>query len=613
MRTRMTKAGFTLVEVLVVVLIATIVLMVLASVLGSSFEILRTGETRAQLNSNARIALEYMCDDLTSATGIPLSSDRDLNGYPDETPSPYGYDEQAYWRVADWDTNNVPVVSTSLFISEAWGDRVMTSHDSTVVVAGQQVTNRSFALPKLLRSRPDKQVAEYRSLFRLAIPAANDMPYYLASEWDRDGDGTLAPADLRNTGSANPAAANDGLGEIQGYPEVVPVGPYKETAAVIQDLFGYTDDNQGVIRVRQIPIASNITAIKFEYMHEVPVYMSRVSGNDIEIAYQDITDGSISFMPADYELGSGMDNLVPLISGWELRVIDVAYNGSNDGSGWWVDPVTNAEYGTIIWQLADQYPEGFDPNKPDGTHVTPNTLSGLGDSIGSGWGMTVFYTPTDASDEPVNGPIDRLAFVTTGISGGQTMEGGVAEMRPDMSAIHGNNYYNYSINPTGIGDFGDADGIPDGDGVPDDPVPGWWLPYVRAVRVTVVATPRQVIEERRASSGQRGSGNTVVYYRLDSPVPYADADRLQPLLNQKQDYIGAGRDVVLTKTVPVDFVYRTELITDPFSAEPGDFRRRVEHNYFAGLSITYPDPLGPDDMIRARTPVEKLREKNPLP
>ena len=179
-----------------------------------------------------------------------------------------------------------------------------------------------------------------------------------------------------------------------------------------------------------------------------------------------------------------------------------------------------------------------------------------------------------------------------------------------MRTVHGLNYYSYSIDPTGRGDFGDADGIPDGDGMADDPVPGWWLPYLRAVRVTIVATPRNIIEQRRSRSGQTAKSGNVAYYRLDSPVPYADADRLAPQYHLRQDYIGSGRDVVLTRTVPVDYVYQQELVTDAFSAEAGNIRR-VERNFFTGARIMYADPVNPDQQIRARTPVEKLLEKNP--
>lgn len=600
-------AGFTLVEVLVVVLIASIVLIVLASVLGSSFEVLRTGETRAQLNSNARTALEYICDDAKSATEIPLSFDRDLNGFMDEDPV-YGYDEKAYWRVADWDsTDNTWAVNTSFWISEAWGDRIMLTHDSTVNVAGQHVTNRSFTIPKVLRTRPDLKVVEYNSLFRLAIPASNDMPYYLASEWDRNGDGVLDISDLRNSGTANPAARWDGTGEIQGYPELVSVGPYKETAALIQDLFGYTREPGPVTRIHQIPIASNITRIKFEYLQEVPVYYSRLNGLEVEIAYQDLNDGSIDYISADSELSSSMQNKVPMIARWELRPIDVAYNsdfvdsgGNGPGSG-----NTGLHYGGIFWQLQDQYPEGLDDRKRDGTHVTPNTIAGLGDKVPGGWGMSIFYTKDEDGE---NAPIDRLAYVTTSVSGGQPIEGGIAELRPDMRAVKGDTYYSYSINPTGRGDLGDADGIPDGDGVPDDPVPGWWLPYLRAIRVTVVATPRNIIEERRSRSGQEGKSGMLLYYRLDSPVPYSDPNRLVPQANLTQDYIGAGRDVVVTKTVPVNFVYRQELVTDPFSAESLSLRR-VEYNYFNGNRTMRIDPVNPDEQIRARDPITKAIER----
>jgi len=603
---RHTSAGFTLVEVLVVVLIASIVMVVLASVLGSSFEVLRTGETRAQLNSNARLACDYICDDISSASAIPLSFDRDLNGYPDEDIT-YGYDTQAFWRVADWDPDDNPFISTGFMISEAWSDRLMLSHDSKMLVAGQNVENRAYTVPKLLRTRPDKRVVEYTSLLRLAIPATNDMPYYLAGEWDRNGDGVLNIADARNSGTASPAVG-DGFGEIQGYPDLVPVGPYKETCALIQDLFGYPEDETTVLRVRQIPIASNITRVKYEYLHEVPVYMSRVDGGNVQIAYQSLVDGDIEFIDEDYERTGDMIDMIPLISHWELRPIDVAYN--ND----YVDPDTGAIYNGIHWQLQDQYPEGQNAGKLDGTHVVPATLTGLGSGIttGSGWSMCEFnHIDSTGDDIADNLTIDRYGFVTTSISGGQTVEGGIAMMRPDMEAIQGSSYYAMSIDPSGIGDMGDADGIPDGDGIPDDPVPGWWLPYLRAVRVTVVTTPRQTIEERREKSGQPGKSGATLYYRLDSPIPYADPNRLEPLVSNKQDYIGSGRDVVISKTVPVEFNYRKELVCDP--TYPLSFARRSDYNYFYGWYRMMRDPADPDTVIGAADPVQKLMEKDPIP
>jgi prepilin-type N-terminal cleavage/methylation domain-containing protein len=592
------RAGFTLVEVLVVVLIASIVMAVLASVLASSFEVLRTGETRAQLNSNARIALNYICDDISTGSGIPLSFDRDLNGYPDEHFN-FGYDELANWRVAEWDADDLPVLSSSFWISEAWGDRVYVSHKSEVVVDGQNVVNRSFAVPRVLRTRPTRQVSEYMSLLRLAIPASNDMPYYLASEWDRTGDGIV---DAYNTGTGNPDVVGDGAGEIDGYPEVVAVGPYKETAVLIQDLVGYDDDpEESVIRVRQIPVASNITRMKLEYLHQVPVYYSRWSGSDIEIAYQSLDTGEISWIEASYERNSSMEDHVPIVSHYEQRVIDVTANAT------YTDPEGNVDYYGTNWRLQDQYPEGLSVDKLDGTHTTPNSL-GL-----ENWSMSILYNDNDGDRIADTAPPDRYAYVTTSYSGTSVIEGGIAGLRPDMEALHGSGYYDYSTDPIGEGiDFGDADGIPDGDGVPDDPVPGWWLPYLRAVRVTVVATPNQIIEQRRAQSGSRGSNGNPVYYRLDSPVPYQDANRTIPLPNLRKDYIGAGRDVILSRIVPVEYVYRTELITDPADIQP-DGLRRVEYNYFRGRSVMFNDPMDPSAALDpASNPITRLYEKDPL-
>lgn len=604
-----------MVEILVVVLIASIVLAVLASVLGSSFEILRTGESRAQLNSNARVALEYITDDISSASYIPLATDRDLNGVPDESPT--DFNDAAIWRVA-WYDNNVPVVAASYFLSDAWSDRIRTVHDSTVIVSDQEVQNRSFAIPKTLTENGQERVAEYSSLFRLAIPANNKMPYYLALEWDRNGDGEITLADLRNTGTANPDAAGDGFGEIVGYPELVPIGAHKETAVAVQDIFADYRDGSSQ-RYRLIPIASNITRIKYEYLHEVPVYQSRFNGSEIEIAYQDLNDGSINWVPESSTRTSEMEHRVPMLSHWEMRVIDVADNSS------YTDTSTGATYSGMVWRLADQYPEGYDPDKADGSHVNPNTGLGLGVQMGAshtGWNCAAFYNTSTTGGASDNAPIDRLGFVTTGSSGPNALEGGIAAFRPDMSTIQGTSYYNHTTSPTGIGDFGDADGIPDGDGVPDDPVPGWWLPYMRAVKVTIIATPRRVIEDRMAASGQRPKGpkpttgiasvdsNPNVFYRLDSPVPYGDPDRVVPMKNMRKDYVGVGQDIILTKTVPVDYVYKLEPITDPYSGELGGLRR-VDRNYFRGLVALFSDPVDPDTQIRALTPRQKLEEKNP--
>jgi len=123
------RRGFTLIEVLVVLVIAAIVMSVLISVMGSSFEILRAGENKAKLNANARLLIDYLANDIQSASYIPLASDRDLNGYPDEADPNNGYREDAVWRVAKL-VNNVPAFHSSFFLSEAWSDRIMTRHFS---------------------------------------------------------------------------------------------------------------------------------------------------------------------------------------------------------------------------------------------------------------------------------------------------------------------------------------------------------------------------------------------------------------------------------------------------------------------------------------------------
>jgi prepilin-type N-terminal cleavage/methylation domain-containing protein len=609
MRTKLTSpAGFTLVEVLVVLVIASIVLVVLGSVLGSSFEILRTGESRAQLNSNVRAALEYMSDDITSASMIPLSFDRDLNGVPDEYDyTDWGTDEHARWRMAFQGTQGL-VLFTNYWISEAWSDRLQTVHDRSMIVDGQSVENRSFSMPKAIRSGADK-VADYRSFLRLAIPANAQMPYYLAQETDWDGDGIV---DARNTGFSG--------GQIAGYPGLVPVGPRKESSVLLQDLYYRYRDEDVIRRVRQMPISSNITRVKFEYLHEVPVYLSRVDGGDLEIAYQifdpgNSDHGSVIWAAADWEQSTGTANCVPLVDHWELRVIDVAYDTNTGADPFWVDPISDVQYAVTRWRLQDQYPEGFNDGKREGTHVTPATGMGL-----DNWTCSVFYADPDGDDQYQDAPVDRLAFVTVGVTdgargllgNGTMIEGGMAPLRPDMAAIHGNSYYSTTSNPTGAGvDYGDADGIPDGDGIPDDPVPGWWLPYLRAVRITVVGTPNQTIEQRSSASGKPGSTGVALYYRLDSPVPYTDADRTRPLYNQTQDYIGQGKDLIVTKTVPVDYVYRKELITDPFSAEL-QMLRRVDLNLFTAEAAVFPDPVDPDEPIRARDPYTKyLQATNP--
>jgi prepilin-type N-terminal cleavage/methylation domain-containing protein len=606
------RRGFTLIEVLVVLVIASIVFSVLITVMGSSFEILRAGESKAKLTANARLALDFITNDISSAAYIPLSSDRDLNGWPDEADDALqrGYREEAVWRVAK-NVNDIPVIHSSYFLSEAWSDRIMTRHFSSGFGDFFGVAQEGAAIPKVIRAAGADRSAQWISFLRLVVPANQQMPYYLIPESDRNGDGSPDPM---NTGVSG--------GIIQGYPEVVAVGPHKETAVATQDIFYALEGDEEFRRVRQIPISSNITRIRYEYFHEVPVYQSRNAGGTLEVLAQDVTDGSVSWITAD---GNRATNMVPLVDHWEQRIVDVGYNGTNGNSPMWTDPGTGTEYAPTHYKLQDQYPEGYDDAKRTGDHVAPATNVGLGTLTGSGnisagWNCTVFYNiDNDGDNVGDNAPIDRLAFTTTGVSTtGNAVEGGIAQLRPDMEALHGTGYWNYTLDPTGQGDFGDADGIPDGDGQPDDPIPGWWLPYVRAIRVTVVATPSSVIAERTTKSGQNGSQGTPVYYRLDSPVPYSDPDRLIALPTQKRDYIGAGSDLVLTKTIPVNFIYKQDLVTDSDSDAlvttngfGANYRRRVEVNVIEAENKFFSDPIGYDTQIVPSNPLDKLLDFDP--
>jgi prepilin-type N-terminal cleavage/methylation domain-containing protein len=609
------RRGFTLIEVLVVLLIASIVLSVLATVLGSTMEILRTGESRSQLNASARNALDYIVSDLSTATDIPRCDDRDLNGYDDGENLPAdggnGYNLQATWRVARL-VNSVPVVDSSIFLSEAFSDHLQTEHDNRAWSIGNSLYTQSYSPPKVIASGGSDDAVYYKSFFRLAVPANADFPYYLSQECDRTSppDGVIGPGELYNTGAFS--------GDIYGYPETVPVGTHSETAVLIQDLFYRRLDkatNQPeptVRRVKQMPIASNITRINFAYYHNVPVFTSRVNGAGVQIAYQNLSTGEINWANPDATLNQQAQyNSVPLLDHYELRQIDVAYDRVYTDS-------TGATYAGMVYSLSDQYPEGYDTRKLAGTNTTTGFHPGL-----QTWNCSAFYDSDSNGDGANdNAPVDRLAFLTTGQdSTNAPIEGGSAALRPDMNDLMGADYFQFSTNPSGIGDLGDADGIPDGDGVPDDPVPAWWLPYLRAVRVTVTATPRATIDERRSQSGKPGRDGTVLYYRLDSPMPFLDPNRTQPAPDRKRDYIGQGKDLVLTKMIPVNFSYKLNLVSDPVQfrqlwqqTQLGQLQltapRRVEWNYDNGATLMSQDPYDPSALIKARDAAEKYFEKS---
>jgi hypothetical protein len=124
-------------------------------------------------------------------------------------------------------------------------------------------------------------------------------------------------------------------------------------------------------------------------------------------------------------------------------------------------------------------------------------------------------------------------------------------------------------------------------------------------------------------SGKAGHDGTILFYRLDSPIPYLDRDRTQPAQERKRDYIGMGKDLVLTKMVPVKYAYALDIITDPLqyrqlwaqltgSPNPqGAFARRVEWNFLNAAEIMSSDPYDPAAVIKARDAAQKYLEKRP--
>ncbi len=411
------RQGFTLIEVLIVLLISSIVLTVLATVLASSFEILRTGETRAQLNANARNALDYLVEDIGSATGIPRMDDRDLNGYDDGDSLPAnggnGYDLAATYRVGRL-VNNIVVVDTSIFLSEAFSDHIQTIHDNRAWTFDGTFANQAHEPPKVIAGINGTNAINYTSFFRLAVPANAEFPYLLAQEHDRNGDNQVTGADLLNTGAV--------AGQIYGYPETVPVGTHKETAVLIQDLFYRQLDKATnkpedfVRRIRQLPIAGDITRINFSYYHPVPVFESRAAAGGLQIAVQDLTTGELRWISPDSGLNNSSSyNTVPVLARWELRQIDVAYDEPH------TDPVTSAVYAGNHYALADQYPEGYDVNKLTGTNTTVGSHIGL-----QTWNCAAFYDTDSNGDQLTdNAPVDRFAYVTTGLdSANNPIDGG---------------------------------------------------------------------------------------------------------------------------------------------------------------------------------------------
>jgi prepilin-type N-terminal cleavage/methylation domain-containing protein len=539
------KLGFTLLEMMVVLLISSIIILVMGVITKSTFDILRTGESRSQLNNSAQLAVDYIARDIESATSIPPMNDRNMNGIPDDDINEF--DINAEW-ILGRDNGGQLELPTNYAMSEAFSDHLKLSHSSEYRVGSSGgLISESLAPPKNVRIQ-GMRVANYDSYYRIAIDTINQ-PYYMST-----------------------MPFNNGY--VPNYPQSVAIGYRDETAVLTQDLtVNYRAyENQGnanagaeptpgnyVYRFLNQPIGTNITRVRFEYFMDVPVYKVNSQG---QAAYRNLVTGEITFEDApassSNDTRATVPDAVPVIDHYELRPVDVCNNG-----------VTN-------YRIADQYTGGAKGSA----------------AAYSSWNIDFFWN--DPASNPDNPPPDDYAFTT---------DGEFRAIRYDVASIQGQD----NSSPTGW-DAGNADGIPDGDGKPDDPVPTYWLPFVKAIRVTVVATPNDIIKERRNASGTTRNG-TQVFYNPDSPIPYQDTLRTNPLLSARDLYIGDGKDIIVSRMIYPQKLYQLDLIIDPADSRLQG-NRRADENYFRGIDYSSIDPLNPDERIRPITPGGKYYEKD---
>jgi prepilin-type N-terminal cleavage/methylation domain-containing protein len=536
--------GFTILEMMVVLLISSIVLLALGVLAQSTFDIMKTGESRSQLNNSAQLTVDYIAKDIETATSIPPMDDRNGNGIKDDDVNDFDID--ASW-ILGYEQGGQLILPTNYAMSEAFSDHLKLSHSSEYRVGlGGSLISESLSPPKNLRIQ-GMRVANFDSYYRVAVPTT-DQPYYMS---------TLA----------------SNFTYIPNYPQSVAIGFRDETAVLTQDLtINYRAyENQGasnqgtratpgsyVYRYLNQPIGTNITRVRFEYFMEVPIYKVNSDG---EAAYRNLVTGESSFEDAPTSgTRSTISESEPIIDHYESRPVDVCDN-----------LVTN-------YQMTDQYAQPGGGGGDAGQYST--------------WNIDFFWN--DPASDPDNPPPDHFAYTT---------DGEFRAIRYDTNYIQGSD----NSEPTGW-DAGNADGIPDGDGIPDDPVPTYWLPYVKAIRISVVATPTEIITQRRNASGTIRNGTTV-YYNLDSPMPYSNQLRTLPMLSAKDLYIGDGKDVLVTRMVYPQKMYQLDLIVDPADSRLQG-NRRVDWNYFRGIDYSAIDPLDPDERIRPISPGGKYYEKD---
>lgn len=491
--------GFTLVELIVVLLIVSVISVVLFTVFAGSIRTLRSGETRTQLVTNARTALRILSDSIESSTLIPRNVDRNTNGIIDDKETQFVGGDGPSWVLGDpIDINGNQRIFSYYIISEAYSDRLMVAHSSKAPTSFGQSLLAAFRTPKPpIHSYGGKQVSEDQMLFLLATSSA---PYYQRSE---------------------PTQRVD----LPGYPHSITIGNRNETNVLFENV-NLTFVDGTTSRLERLPIASNITRIHFEYLHEVPVYMRDASGQIERDRNQN-----------------------PILLGKSLVPVDIVDTRS------------------ILFPIRTMYPA-------PGDVFTNQDYYNWGMQIWNGIDSTPLYA------------IDYKAYTATS----------PAMNDIQLSTVYGGAGFFYQNPPLQNNIYGEADGIPDGDGIPDDPVPGYWLPYIKAIKISVVATPRTIADARmRGRVDSSTSPPQQLYYTPDNPVPFSDYSRTRPIYGRRDLQIGPGMDVVMVNTVYPRLNYRLNLITDPSDSRwigtSADGDRRVDFNYRNGLSATINRPV----------------------
>jgi len=305
--------GFTLLEMLVVLLISSIVLLVLGVMAKSTFEIMRTGESRSQLNNSAQLTLDYLGRDIETATSIPPMNDRNLTGIPDDDVREH--DQAARW-ILGYEVGTSFYMPTNYAMSEAFSDHVKLSHSSEYRIGfDASIISEALSPPKDLKIQ-GMRVVNFDSYYKVAIPTV-DAPYYMSTiSYNR----TYIPAER--------------------YPQSVALGFRDETAVLTQDLdIRYRpyeaagESNVGieyerssaemgdyVYRFHNQPIGTNITRLRLEYFMEVPVYKVDAAG---DVAYRNLATGEVVLESAPTVdsggTSGGVSDSIPIIDHYELR------------------------------------------------------------------------------------------------------------------------------------------------------------------------------------------------------------------------------------------------------------------------------------------------------